>query len=347
MIEKHLLVINYRMDLGDQVFSHQVQTVEALAKHYRRVTVLTGRVGSFSVPNNVEVISSDWIPGRRFRSTTRFLFSFIKVCRNSPFDLVFSHMTEVQSALIAIPLRVFRVPHFLWYAHKSRSIYFMFCSWLLTGIISSSPGSVPISSKKVSLIGQAINFENFAPKSTFDWPPLKFIHVGRLDPSKKVSEIIELVTSYRISYPTAELVIVGSPISPSSNRYFDELLSKYSKALEDGWLRFVPYIHRSELPKTLVEFDGFVHAFRGSLDKTLIEATATMLPVVTLNLEYLNQFGTWGQENPPSSLTSELESLVARNRVEVVKELEFRRDFARMHHSFDEWIENLVEIIDE
>ena len=112
MIEKHLLVINYRMDLGDQVFSHQVQTVEALAKHYRRVTVLTGRVGSISVPNNVEVISSDWIPGRRFRSTARFLFSFIKVCRNSPFDLVFSHMTEVQSAILAPLTKFLSIKHY-------------------------------------------------------------------------------------------------------------------------------------------------------------------------------------------------------------------------------------------
>ncbi len=333
------------MDESDQVFSHQSQTVKALATRYQRVTVLTGRVGSSLFPDNVEIFTSNWRPRKRFKSAISFLRIFFQIVRKSKVDSVFSHMTDVQSALIAIPLKTLKIPHFLWYAHKSQSIYLRFCSRIVTGIISSTEGSIPINSPRVTLIGQAIDLKLFPPKRDLVCPPVKFIHIGRLDPSKNVSEIISSIEILRLKDPRIELLIVGSPSSDKYFEYSKNLMIENEKAIKEGWLRFVPQVLRSELSELLQNSDCFIHAFRGSLDKTLVEATASMLPVISVNHEYKLEFGSWQNENLSITLLTELRGLMNKSPSEVSSELCRRREKVMTHHSLDNWIEKLDEIL--
>lgn len=333
------------MDELDQVFSHQLQTVTALAARYQRVTVLTGKVGSSLFPDNVQVIPSNWRPGKRFKNAINFLKIFFQVVQKSKVDLVFSHMTDVQSALIAIPLKILKIPHYLWYAHKSQSFYLRFCSKVVSGIISSTAGSIPIDSPKVTLIGQAIDPNLFPPKFDLVLPPVKFIHVGRLDPSKNVSEIISCIKIVRLMNPSIELLIVGSPSSEKYVEYAKNLVIENEEAIKEGWLRFLPQVPRSELSDLLQKSDCFIHAFRGSLDKTLVEATVSMLPVISVNHEYKRQFGSWQKENLSISLLAELEGLMDKSRAEISSELWRRREKVLTHHSLDIWIEKLDEIL--
>ncbi len=47
----------------------------------------------------------------------------------------------------------------------------------------------------------------------------------------------------------------------------------------------------------LQTYDCFIHSFQGSLDKTIVEATFLGLPVITINNEYRNIFGSWNLTN--------------------------------------------------
>jgi hypothetical protein len=55
------------MDEKSQVFSHQVDLVNQLAKKYDKVSVLTASAGFHQVLSNVEVISFNWIEGKIFK----------------------------------------------------------------------------------------------------------------------------------------------------------------------------------------------------------------------------------------------------------------------------------------
>lgn len=303
-----LLVLNYVMDENHPVLSHQISVIEGLAQHFESVTVLTGSSNYRPKNDNVQVHSSNWIPGQNFRNILKFYRVFSKLFLEKKCQVVFSHMTVIQSCLIAPFLRLSRTNHFLWYAHAQNSLFLRWAYFWCTGVVTSTLNSCPIRGTKIHYIGQSIDqglftgTPNLAPNLT------RAIHVGRLDPSKGIGEIIESVSKLRLTNPKLSLTFLGSPSTPKSQKYANKLKEVWNLQIEDGWLKFHDSIPRSELPKFLRDYDVFVHAFQGSLDKSLIEATFLNIPVATINREYQRDFGVWSIKS--ESLLSELEGLL-------------------------------------
>jgi hypothetical protein len=113
--------------------------------------------------------------------------------------------------------------------------------------------------------------------------------------------------------------------------------------LDEGWLQVRGSIKRIDLPSELGNFDVFLHAYAGSLDKTLIEATLSGLPVVTINEEYLKEFGRWNKVGD-FSLRSEILFLDSITLEELNVELSRRFQIAQKRHSLDGWIGSLGSI---
>ena len=112
------------------------------------------------------------------------------------------------------------------------------------------------------------------------------------------------------------------------------------------WLSFQENLKRSEIPKCLLKYDIFIHAFRGSLDKSLIEATFTRMPVVTVNLEYLSIFGSWSKNsNSEVTLETEVSALLGLTNDQIWKECERRSVIALAGHSLENWTISLVDIL--
>ena len=346
--QTHLLIINYAMDEKSQVFSHQVDLVNKLADKYENVSVLTGSIGSCKVPSNVEVISYNWIQGKRLSSSLRFVFKFLQVLSKKKISCLFSHMTSVQSALISPITRVFRIKHYLWYAHTSNNIYLLISRVFTNGIITSTPGSCPIKGRKVFAIGQSVDSNVFNRKSKLETPITKLIHIGRFDPSKNIEEIVNGVKLLRFDFPALNLNIVGSPSSDKFQEYMELVKTKFVTDVQLGWLTFTPGIERRKIPDELKKYDCFVHAFQGSLDKTLVEATLSAIPVVTINNEYIKIFGKWNSSDSDNStsLVSELKSLLNLGLTTIAKEVDYRYETARNNHDSKGWVNRLVNVLD-
>lgn len=342
----NLLVFNYAMDPKDPIFSHQFDAVVALSVHFQKVIVLTSKCADrLQLPHNVQVFSSRWQPGRPMGGTFRFVLNLLfALTRYSP-NVTFSHMTEVQSAIAAPILKFLRTPHYLWYAHISPSKYVKWGHFWCTGIITSTEGSCPVKSKKVHTIGQAINSKDFQFKSR-NVGGQKFIHVGRLDPSKNLDRIIDLLFGSENAGNNYRLLQIGSPSSPKFDLYKDEIFHKYRNLLDSGTLQMISSIPRRDIPKQLSDSDVFIHAFQGSLDKTLVEATMSGLPVVTINREYRKIFGGWASD-PEASLQQELQAYLSliKGDFDVKSELYRRHTVALTSHSHDHWISALVGIL--
>ncbi len=335
------------MDIDSQVFSHQIEVVNLLAANFDKVTVLTAHSGKFQVAANVQVISSNWIEGERVRSLFRFYKSFFHIIFTGNISVIFSHMTSVQSAFTSPLTRAIGIKHYLWYAHTSTNIYFRVCKLFCEGIITSTPGSCPAKGKKIFPIGQAIDSLKFAKKSQRNYPLSKFVHIGRLDPSKNLEEIIEVTNKLRIRNPSITLEIIGSPSSEKHKKYAEELITIFSKDKYSDWVKFTPKINRDLIPEVLREKDCFIHSFQGSLDKTIVEATFAGLPVVTINAEYLEIFGTWSDYGAKEEvdLQVEAELLLELNISTLEAEIEVRHKIAHAHHDLQRWIVNLVGIL--
>jgi hypothetical protein len=90
--------------------------------------------------------------------------------------------------------------------------------------------------------------------------------------------------------------------------------------------------------------DFFVHAYEGSLDKTLIESTLVRLPVITLNQEYHAIFGTWSGDKIPT-LQSEYQAMRSLGAQVLEAEIDRRFKLAEYSHSYSNWIEKITKIL--
>lgn len=333
------------MDKDDQVFSHQIQIVVALSHLFDQVFVVTAKANSSDLPRNVKVVSTDWRQARPFSNVWKFLITVLPIIIQNRKLVIFSHMTEVQSSMIAPLTRLLNIRHYLWYAHTSKSKYLTWCSYWIDGILTSTPGSCPLSSTKVHAIGQSIDpyqFEYF--KHEFNLLN-SFIHLGRFDPSKNIPLLISEIQKVRFLRPGARLSIFGDPSSSKYADYAKDVKFRNQRNLDDGWLAFSPALMRELIPCKYKKYEIFIHAFEGSLDKSLIEATMCGLAVVTINKEYVRDFGAWS--NNPNSLESEISAFLNLSSTEISIEVQKRREVAVSNHSMDQWTNKLYSILSE
>ncbi len=342
MPNKDLLIFNFVMDENHPLLSHQVEAVIALAKRFEKVTVITGKIGHCVVPENVRLISSGWVNGEKFLSIYKFLCTVIPEVVQGSYDSVFFHMTDVQCAILSPFFRVKCKNQALWYAHTHKSFYLKFSSLWVNSLITSTKGSIPLNSPKVKVIGQAIDSEKFPPIPFEKINLGKLIHIGRFDKSKNIDLLIKESKILRNFYPELELKIVGSAANSESITWANAI--KRENEFESDWLSFHEKIARSEFPFFMRDNGVFFHAYLGSLDKTLIEATCLRAPVVTINPEYLEIFGSWSKSTNPS-LKSEYENLRALDKATLNLELERRLTLARENHSLGNWASEIFEIL--
>jgi len=336
------------MDEEDPVLSHQTQAVSELNKSFEKVSVLTGKIGKYVKNDSIEVYSSGWVQDRKIQNIIYFYFTFFKVLIREKPDAVFSHMTDVQSFLIFPILKLLRLKHYLWYAHKTYSPWLRLTLPWLAGVFTSTPGSFPLKIEKLYPVGQAIQHQDFPMRSlNNDYSFNKLIHVGRFDSAKNIHLLIEAASHFKINFPDLVLTLIGSPSNKFENLYAEKIKFNYSDFETNKWLFFFEKITRENVSKMLLDNEIFIHGYKGSLDKTLLEATLSGLPVVTLNPEYISIFGSWSKSKKVdvNFLVDEITFLTTLSKKDLLSELATRRELIKSHHSLENWGSSIARII--
>lgn len=319
-----------------------------LSESFEETIVLTADPIIGGSIQNLNVISTNWKQGKRVRSVFRFIFTSIPVLLRNRDAVVFSHMTEVQSFLIAPLCRLLGMRHFLWYAHSYKSLYLKLSIPFLSGVLSSTQGSCPVNGRKVRLIGQGVELPSTGVNQYLSSPkPFSWYHISRIDTSKRIELLIEVVHATRLKGYNLTLDIFGAPSSKKMEKYFIGLKKQFRDFTDLGWLRFLGQLERNKLSSATNKYDGFIHAFQGSLDKTLVEATLGRKLVVTTNSEYRKEFLLKENlsKNEFDYLCFQLELFI--NSPLEVREAEIQRRFeiALSQHSLDGWIQRLSKVL--
>ena len=348
MGKKHLLILTYEMDELSQVFSHQIEIVNELSKSFDKVTVLTGKIGSYNVSPNVRVFSSNWQSGKRLSSAVKFMFVFLRLLVLNRFSVIFSHMTSVQAVLISPITRILRIKHLLWYTHTSDNFVLRVCNLFTNGILTATSGSCPLSSSKVHVVGHSIDTRIFKRKTSPNFPISSFVHIGRFDPSKNIRLIIETLQNLRVTKNDVSFTNIGLPSGEANATYYQNIISEFERDKNSTWLKFESSVPRQTLPGLLNNFDCFIHAFNGSLDKAVLEATFIGLPVVTINPEYKKIFGSWDKGNRLSehTLLEELNFLLSLTKEELNTELDRRYQIAQKDYELEGWARRVITVMD-
>jgi glycosyltransferase involved in cell wall biosynthesis len=255
-------------------------------------------------------------------------------------------MTEVQSLLIAPFCKLLKVKHYLWYAHKSKSPYLRFSYPFLSGIITSTFGSCPLKGPKVHAIGQAIDTRLFDSTNNLpQTPPLRWYHIGRLDESKNIHIIIEAFQELRRLGWDITLDLYGEPSFGRSSNYFQTLLRHFNLAENAVWLRFHGSINRSKIPQIAQSYDGFVHAFDGSIDKALLEAVMCRRVIVSTNSEFLLEFESRNRSKVYNEIIEQMEGCLKLSQSEHASRINRYWQIAALNHSLDKWIEKTLKVL--
>lgn len=330
------------MDPSNQALAHQVEIVEALAKNFKRVVVLTGLANWNSTHPNIVIKCSNWQEGKNLHNLIQFYKYFFQIWKEYEIQSVFSHMAVIQSGLVAPFIRTMGINHILWYAHAKDSLYLRWTAFWVNQIATSTTGSCPIQNPKVAYLGQSIKSENFYFKLASESDELKkIVHIGRNDKSKNIGLLINTVSYFRQLGLNLTLDLFGKSSNAKNIQYFNKLQEEWNFAIESGWLRIRGPIPRQEVAKILQNFDVFIHGFEGSLDKALLEATLCGVPVVTVNSEYLQQYGSWSNSDC-INLENELKALLQMPKPQLSLILQLRRDFTIQNHGLERWIANLT-----
>ena len=147
--------------------------------------------------------------------------------------------------------------------------------------------------------------------------------------------------------PDLKLEVIGSPSSDRFKDYESNVKAKFNSEVQLGWLKFTPHIPRSSLPEILQTYDCLIHSFQGSLDKTIVEATFSGLPVITINNEYRKIFVGWDLINTGmnNSLKDEAQLLLKLDGDKRQREVDRRYEVAVEQHELTGWIDRLVSIL--
>jgi glycosyltransferase involved in cell wall biosynthesis len=357
---KRLLVFAYAFNKSSQVFSHQADIIEKLSEYFDQTVVIAADVGQVersTYSNNLKssekivVIEAEINRSSKLQENVETFFKLIRQFHQVGFSSVFYFMTETSAAIFGLYFRIRGVQQVLWYAHAHMPVRLLFASLLMNRICSSTRGSIPIKQQKVVLLGQMVDTKLFvySPKPMHD--KLSLIHYGRFDESKNISLLIRLAKNLEKSRPNTKLTVIGSPSNKEAMNYQKKVLEEFEPELESGLVHLFPACKRSELPFKIVEHDIFVHAFQGSLDKSLVEATLIGIPTVTLNAEYLSEFGTWSRTQPKDFVTPEkfleyeIGQVISLDKATLFNELEKRCEIARSKHSLDNWIRGITQVL--
>lgn len=324
------------MDPLHPALAHQFDTVVKLAANFEEITVLTTKYKGDLVPANVSIHVVNWKQGHNFKNFVALNRKFLKIRNLKKYSRVFFHMTPNHSLALLPSLKMLRKKNILWYAHASQPAGLAFLVKHVDSVVTSTHGSFPIFSSKVNYIGQGIDLEIFnlnPEKNQKSQCKRKFVYAGRMDQSKGVQEIINLLKDFREVYDI-ELTLIGNN-------------SEQFKLLEGlDWIHSMPSVPRKDLPNELIKYDVFIHNFIGSLDKVLIENAILRMPIITSNLEFANSFELLSK-TPSKKLKDQIIGYLELDFASINTVIEKNYQNALQNHNLLTWINKLTAVIKE
>lgn len=292
-----LLLFNLATDADDPVLGFTTAWLNALAPHCEYIDVITMRVGRLAVAGNVRVFSVGKERGygeaRRVVEFYRILFGLLLRRR---YDAGFAHMQQIFALLAAPLLKLWRVPVTLWYAHKAtpRSLYW--AEKVVDTIVTASPESFRLPSRKVRVIGHGIDTGRFVPAADAPDDLFTLVSVGRIAPVKRLEILIDTMHRlyFELGWGEVRLRVVGEA-APDHAAYARHLRELVTTLDIERLVTFVGPVTHEAVPQEYQQSDVMINLSQtGSVDKAVLEAMACGLPVITANEAFHALLAPWG-----------------------------------------------------
>ncbi|KKS33617.1 MAG: Glycosyltransferase [Parcubacteria group bacterium GW2011_GWC2_42_12] len=282
-----LLILTQKVDSSDAILGFMLGWITELAKRCEKVTVVCLEKGVFSSPLNVKVLSLGKETGQ---AKIKYLINFYKYIwqERQNYDKVFVHMNPEYVVLGGPLWKILGKKIALWYTHKNVDAKLKIAEKLVDIIFTASTKSFRLKSKKINVMGHGIDIERFVPASE----PIKekiILTVDRISPTKNQLEIIKLFAAIKERVDACQLYIVGAPAYLADEDYFNRIKEYIKDHDLSGQVKLLGAVPNKDTPAIYQQAKVFISfSATGSLDKTVLEAMACNLPVVTTNEAFKN-----------------------------------------------------------
>lgn len=331
-----LLIVTQEIDAADSNLGFFVRWIEKLVEH-AGVVVIANETNADTVSVLSASISAHSLGKESDASRLSRLIRYqrLLIQNLSRVDGVFFHMCpEYVIGAHFLPWW-FGVRTALWYVCKAVSWRLRLAALLVNRIFTASRESCRLSSKKVEVVGHGIDTDLFSGERKSAFAPC-LITAGRISPVKDLHTLILGFLQVRNKFPNAAFSIIGNPITDADRAYQEALAREFNGAVQfNGG---VPY---SFMPSRYAEATIFVHASRtGSMDKAVLEALASGLPVITSSEAFSEGMGIVRfKKGNPSDLATQIEVAYGKGGLGYN---EVGREWVKQHHDLDRLIRKIL-----
>lgn len=349
----NLLIVTQKVDKEDENLGFFHRWIEEFARHSNRVLVIAGSVGRHSLPGNVEIYSLGKENGERLGRAPVALGRAFRVWKfwelfshhYARADAVFFHMAP-EFVLAASPFLIsLHRSSALWYTHKSVTRVLKLAEKLVDYIFTASELSFRLPSKKVIFTGHAIDIDSFKPSENKNARgAIKLLALGRISPVKDYETIIRACSMLKNSWDKSwVLSVVGGPLMPRDEDYFSSLKKLVREmGLEDRILFYGarPY---TEIAEIYDDHDLFISmSSTGSIDKSVLEAMASGLTVLTANEAFQSLLPPqyFLEKRSPEFLAERIKALAFEPRPNFIL-----RELVAKRHSLNGTVKKITEIL--
>lgn len=274
-------MITRKIDSADERVGFVSDWVAKIAQHVDKLTVITWQPSRpEGLPKNVELVS---LPQNLLLKLAALKWQLLR--RLAGVDGVFCHMNPEYTILAAPFARLFGKKVVSWYTHGTVSWRLKLMEKLTNVILTASPESFRLASRKVTVAGHGIDIEAFKPALRQPSSVLQIITIGRISPTKDYESMIKALDILKDKgNHSVRLDIVGAPGLDEHVSYFENLQKMVAAMSLSDRVTFVGAVPHQQVPQRLQQADVFINlSGTGSVDKAVLEAMACGCIVFTSN----------------------------------------------------------------
>ena len=289
MNKKNILIITQVVDSQDSNLGFFCDWLKEFSKQLEHVYVIANKVGSYNLPENITVLSLGKEKGvGRLGKVLNFWKYLLKYLPKV--DSVFAHMCPEYIIYGGWVARLYGKKIGLWYLHKSLTLKLVLANILANSIFTAHVDGYPIKSKKVIVTGHGIDLDLFKKQENHQNDTFIMLTVGRISESKNLLILAKsvIILQQKVNKPI-KFVIVGEAYLEKDKKYLEDLKKYIKEEKIEDVVEFVGKVSHDHISDYYSEADVFLNASKtGGVDKAVLEAMASKVPVITSNFAFKN-----------------------------------------------------------
>jgi glycosyltransferase involved in cell wall biosynthesis len=297
-----LLIVTDTLDVDDLVHGYFHRWVEELALHAPKIHVLAYKVGYHTLPAHVEVHSLGE-EERRGRIVRTLKLAWFLLRHTHHYDAVFVASSPSIVVRVGWWWKLWKKPIGLWYQGGNPTTLLAVARPLLSFIFTPTTHGYHGGGDIKRIVGYGLDVSRFKPlmrpkhDGTF-----RIVTVGAITSANDYETLIKAISLVHESIEKPlTLTVVGAPASGEDA--FAQEVRSFARGFGLGEvITFAGPMKNVEVAKLHQTADAYVSVHTGeALEKSLIEAAASGLPILTANRafeEFARDYGTFAFFEP-------------------------------------------------